>query len=127
MSLFAIKNNPFDAYGAGWEGASGRALPAATAAAEAATDVLIETLQERGSKLGAFPQEALAEVQAAPDKAGRWQVGVPDDSPHAAAARAAEYGTDEQGPTGLMRSAERKAKVEAEQVFTDTLTEELFG
>jgi hypothetical protein len=127
VSFLAIKQNPFDDYGDAWTGVGKRAQQAATAAAEAASEVLVETLQERGEKLPGFDEETLRSIEHGPDKSGVWRVGIPAHSPLAEKAFQAEYGTDDEPPTGLMRSSERKARQAAEEVFTDTLHDELFG
>jgi hypothetical protein len=70
-----------------------------------------------------YPEELVGEIQRMPG--GR--AGIPDDSPHADRARELEYGTLTEPPSALMRTSERKARQEAEAVFTEVFHEELFG
>lgn len=123
MPLFSIKSNPFDdEYAKRWKGAGKRAEEAVAAATEAATEVLREEVVFRGDRSG-MPGELLDAVQPL----GPGQVGIPRSSPLSEQAFQEEFGTLDRPPKGVMRSAERSARKEAEAVFAEVLEEELFG
>lgn len=123
MSVFSIKNNPFDdSYAERWKGAGKRAEEAVVAATEAATEVLQNEVVFRGDRSG-MKGELLDAVQ--PVGAGR--VGIPGSSPLSEEAFQEEFGTLEKRPKGVMRSAERAARAEAEAVFSEVLEAELLG
>lgn len=124
--MFSIQNNPFDDdYAERWEGAGKRADEAVAEATKAAHEVLQEQIIESGTRSG-LPGEILDAVEYMNTPLGP-QVGIPGSSPLADKAREEEYGKLFERPKGVMRTAQRRARQEAEEVFSEVLHEELFG